>query len=135
MAISTISNQYKYSGRGPLDAKTLVKTFAELTSTSTWEVDGASAAYNGMIAAVWLDSTVANNGIYFLHDPNVKTARAIPDVTITTNWHKLGSIENIPGLAEQVSAIQTEIEKLQTEVDDLQDAIDIQIIMGGGPTA
>ena len=127
MAISTISNQYKYSGRGPLDAKSLVKTFADLTSTATWDNNGSSLAYNGMIVAVWLDNDTTKNGIYFLHDSNVKTARATPDVTSTANWHKLGGIDSLPGLADQLSSIQEELDQVQLAVDELQDSATVVV--------
>lgn len=91
MAITNIKNQYKFTGKGPVDSKTLVKTYADLLDVTTWTVDGTLVAYNGMIVSVWLDSTAENNGIYYLHDSTVTSILGTPDVTNSANWHKLGS--------------------------------------------
>ena len=56
MAIAIKKDQSVYSGKGPLDSKSLVKTYTELVSTATWtqKVDGEDVfvAYNGMVVAV-----------------------------------------------------------------------------------
>ena len=123
MAIAKSANQYKFSGKGPLDSKALVKTYVELLNTETWTVDGKVAAYNGMVTAVWLNKDdTSKNGIYLLHDPNCTSALKTPDVTVETNWHKLGGIDNLPGLADQISAIQADLEKVKSDVDELQDS-------------
>jgi hypothetical protein len=123
MAIAKSANQYKFSGKGPLDSKALVKTYAELLDVATWTIDGKVAAYNGMITAVWLNKEdTSKNGIYFLHDVNCTTALKTPDVTVEANWHKLGGIDNLPGLADQISAIQNDLEKVKSEVENLQDS-------------
>ncbi len=124
MAIATTQNQYLYTGKGPLDAKSIVKTYADLTRIDTWQTpDGAFTAYNGMIVAVWLNNVDATkNGIYFLHDQTVTTARAKPDVTNEANWHKLGGTKDLPGLAEQIATMQKELKDLQADVEELQDS-------------
>ena len=123
MAIISSTNQYRVSGKGPLDAKSLVKTYAELLDPNTWKVNGINSAYNGMITAVWLNLTDTNkNGIYFLHDATITGTRGTPDVTNENNWHKLGGIDNLPGLAEQISAIQNDLEQVKSDVDELQDS-------------
>ena len=90
-----ISSQYKYTGRGPLDSKFLVETYADLLTESTLLTkSGKLSAYNGMIVAVWLnkdDST--KNGIYFLHDNSVANTFKAPDVSVEANWHKLKSLD------------------------------------------
>jgi hypothetical protein len=123
MAIAKSADQFRYTGKGPLDAKALVKTYAELLDTATWTIDGKVAAYNGMITAVWLNKDdTSKNGIYFLHDANCTSALKTPNVTVEANWHKLGGIENLPGLADQISAIQNDLEKVKSDVDELQDS-------------
>ena len=88
-----ISTQYIYSGKGPFDAKALVKTHSALLEDTTWtiQVDGNDVfvAYNGMIVSVWGD-TAENNGVYYLQDSAVTTTLGKPDVTNSANWHKLG---------------------------------------------
>jgi hypothetical protein len=119
MAVLQISNQYKYVGRGPFDAKTLVKTYSELTSKSTWTVLNDSGkevnvAYNGMIVAVWLDKDNPDrNGIYYLHDPLVTSAVKSPDVTQDSNWSKISNSVDLSPIEERLEALETE-EKVHT---------------------
>ena len=126
MAIQSSTNQYRTKGKSPLDAKALVKTYADLLNPATWTVDGIMSAYNGMITAVWLNLTDATqNGIYFLHDPNVTSTRGTPDVTNKANWHRLGGIDNLPGLIEQINGIQDDLDQVKEDVEDLQDSATI----------
>lgn len=131
MAISTTNTQYTLLDSKPLDSKALVQTYAKLISVDTWTVNGKNIAYNGMITAVWLDKETVNgvsqlsskNGVYFLFDKSVTSTRnQTPDVTNEANWHKLGGIDNLPGLADQISTIQNDLEKVKSEVEDLQDS-------------
>jgi hypothetical protein len=131
MALIDISNQYRYTGRGPFDAKALVKTYAELISTATWTTKNASGAdvitaYNGMLTAVWLNKEdTSKNGIYFLHDAEVTSPLKTPDVTKEANWHRLGNIEDLTGLAEQIESIKADLAEMQAEVNELQESATI----------
>ena len=113
MAIVNTSTQYSFTGRGPLDSKALVKTYAELLSPATWDLEnGTRTAYNGMITAVWLNAEdPSKNGIYFLHDENVTSARKAPDVTLETNWHKIGGLDNFSGSADDLTALILAVEE------------------------
>lgn len=114
-SIQNKADQLRFKGRGPLDAKSLVKTYAELLDAETWDVDGTLVAYNGMIVAVWLDKTdTANNGIYYLFDINVTSALKKPDVTNAANWHKISDKVDL-------SSIEASIEDLETRVSALED--------------
>ncbi len=120
MALIDISNQYRYTGRGPFDAKALVKTYAELISTATWTTKNASGAdvitaYNGMLTAVWLNKEdTSKNGIYFLHDTEVTSPLKTPDVTKEANWHKLVEIAD---MAAKLAAIDERIAALEEDSD------------------
>lgn len=123
-----ISTQYRYSGKGPFDAKQLVKTYTDLISEATWLSDsGSMIAYNGMIVAVWLDknedkSLSDKNGVYFLFDPAVTSTIKKPDVTNEANWHKLGGINDLPGLSDQLDNLQQELDTVKSEIDELQES-------------
>lgn len=113
--------QYLYTGRGPLDPKSLIDTYAQLINKATWTEGTSVIAYNGMIAAVWNNTAdTSKNGIYFLHDATVTSKFKAPDVTIEANWHKLSDIDSLSGLADQIVSIQTGLENLQKEVSDLE---------------
>lgn len=112
MAIQYRSDQQIYTGRGPLDAKSLVKTYAELLSIDTWTKDGTLVAYNGMLVAVWLDkdenkNLSSNNGVYYLFDPAVTSAVKKPDVTNVNNWYKISDNADISSLEARVAALET----------------------------
>ena len=110
MAIILNNNQYKHSGRGPLDAKALVKTYQELITADTWLVNGKNAAYNGMVTAVWLNKTDTDkNGIYFLHDAAVTSTYKAPDVTNEANWHKLSTIAELEALESRINTKNQEL--------------------------
>jgi hypothetical protein len=128
MAIIKTTNQYKVASNKPIDTKALVKTYAELISKTTWQTTNdkgntVDIAYNGMLTAVWLNNVdPTKNGIYFLHDPAVTGIFGVPDVTNEANWHKLGTIDALPGLTEQITALQSELETIKSDVDELQDS-------------
>jgi hypothetical protein len=76
-----------------------------------------------MLTAVWLNNTdTTKNGIYFLHDPAVTGIFGVPDVTNEANWHKLGTLDALPGITEQISALQKELEDIKEDVEELQDS-------------
>lgn len=111
--------QHIYAGKGPLDAKSLIRTYAELTKVDTWNVTISNvvddeivtntvfAAYNGMIVAVWLNKTdTSKNGLYFLFDPQVTSALQKPDVTKEANWHRLDNAGDISDIKSRLTALE-----------------------------
>jgi len=70
--------------KGPLDARMVVGTYADLTTPATWE-DGDSLVwlYDGAIVAVSNDGDTSKNGLYFLNDAD--------NYTLTASWDQLGS--------------------------------------------
>lgn len=121
--VNKTGKQYLYTGRGPLDPKSLIDTYAQLINKATWTEGTSVIAYNGMIVAVWNNTAdTSKNGVYFLHDATVTNKFKAPDVTNEANWHRLGGIDNLTGLADQIASIQTELEQLQNEVGELQDS-------------
>lgn len=128
MAILLKNDQQLYKGRGPLDSKSLVKTYAELFNINTWTKEDTLIAYNGMIVAVWLNKAdTTKNGIYFLFDAAVTTALKKPDVTNEANWHKLASLEDLSGLTDQLATIQSSLAAFDTEINELQDAATVTV--------
>jgi hypothetical protein len=119
------SNQYRYTGRGPLDDKALVKTFAELISESTWKITSGNktvmTAYNGMVTAVWLNKEdLTKNGIYFLFDPNVTGVLKAPDVTNEANWHKLAELSELSNITGKISTIEAELSSTISRLDTVE---------------
>lgn len=117
-----ISNQYLYTGRGPFDAKSLVKTYAELLLEETWLSDaGKSTAYNGMIVSVWLDTT--KNGIYYLHDSLITNTFKAPDVTKEKNWHKIAEGSELADFVTSDSIKEIKLLNDQTILDVAQQVV------------
>jgi hypothetical protein len=135
MALIDISNQYRYSGRGPFDAKTLVKTYADLLATETWTTISASgtsvvSAYNGLITAVWLNKDdTSKNGIYFLYDPEVTSPLKTPNVTLASNWHKLCEIDALTELTEQLKTINAKLAELSNDIERLDNKAEILAVV------
>lgn len=118
--IGEISGQYRYTGKGPVDAKQLIKTYGELLLESTWaSTSGSNTAYNGMIVAVWLDKNADKtlsdrNGIYFLFDPECTSTIKKPDVTDEANWHKIAEVGNLPDKLAEIDARLTALEEKES---------------------
>lgn len=121
MAIGEISAQYWYTGKGPVDAKQLVKTYDQLLDENTWLSDsGSKTAYNGLFVAVWLDKgedgkLSGRNGLYVLFDPDCTSTLKNPDVTDESNWHKLCSLDDLTSVTEELSNIKNDIEELKKQ--------------------
>ena len=116
MATQKKADQLLYKSRGPLDYKSLVKTYADLLNIDTWTVDGTLVAYNGMIVAVWLDKVdAANNAIYYLFDPTVTSALKKPDPTNAANWHKISDKVDVSGIQELIDALDSRVSALEAE--------------------
>lgn len=122
MAVLIKNDQQLYKGRGPLDSKSLVKTYAELLDVNTWTKEDTLIAYNGMIVAVWLNKNdTSKNGVYFLFDPSVTTAIKKPDVANEANWHRFADFSDVAELSERLvnvsstSAANIAAEKLRAE--------------------
>lgn len=115
-------DQYKYSGKGPLDAKELVKTYAELLNPDTWLISGKTTAYNGMVTSVWLNKEdTTKNGVYFLFDPAVTSALKTPDVTNESNWHKLMELSDISEFTNRLTTIESELTGVKTKLATLEE--------------
>lgn len=123
MALVKDTNQYTYSGKGPLDTKSLVKTYSELIDINTWTKDDTFVAYNGMIVAVWLNKDdTSKNGVYFLFDPAITNVRTNPDVTNESNWHRLDKNTDINSEIERITAIEEDIVEVREDISDLEES-------------
>jgi hypothetical protein len=120
----TRNSNYEVSVKKPLDARSIVKTYADLTDRNNWvNSAGNPIVYNGMLVAVWLNTEdPTKNGVYFLHDSTVTKATQTPDVTKEANWHKLGGVNDLPGLSEQLNQMQAELDAVKEDIEDLQDS-------------
>ena len=128
MAILIKNDQQLYKGRGPLDSKSLVKTYAELLNINTWTKEDTLVAYNGMIVAVWLNKDdTSKNGIYFLFDPNVTTAIKKPDVANEANWHRFADISDIVDLSNKINSCSEAIASEQARAEAVEAALDGKI--------
>lgn len=122
-----ISNQYLYTGRGPFDAKSLVKTYADLLLENTWlSATGKNSAYNGMIVAVWLNKEdPAKNGVYYLHDSTVTSTFKAPNVTNEANWHKIAEMAELADFTARLTTIGSELSDLSARVAALEEDSDV----------
>jgi hypothetical protein len=128
MAILIKNDQQLYVGKGPVDAKALVKTYAELFSAKTWTKSNVLVAYNGMIVAVWLNKAdTSKNGIYFLFDPTVTSAVGKPDYTNEANWHRIASVSDLAALTTRLNSIEKSLTELEERLTTLEDDSDVNV--------
>ena len=100
MALLT-GSQYIHSGLGPFDGKMLTDSYDKLLVADTFH----GYAYNGMLVAVANRADTSKNGIYYFYDSKWNGRGAL-DVTVTNNWHKLGTLAEINAIADRVSALE-----------------------------
>lgn len=114
-------SNYEVTARKPLDARSLVKTYDDLTNIDNWvNTSGNSIVYNGMLVAVWLNNDdTSKNGIYLLHDPNVtstKGDKSIPNVENEANWHKLVDANGLAATLTEIDERLTALEEQESDV-------------------
>lgn len=116
-----MSSNYEVSIKKPLDARSLVSDYEALLLKSNW-VSGANKpiAYNGMIVAVANTADTSKNGLYFLFDPNCTTALKSPDVTVASNWIKIGETSEISELVSRLSSIEAGLANIETRLTSLE---------------
>lgn len=119
----TRDSNYEVSTKKPLDARSLVKTYDDLLNINNWvNANGNPIVYNGMIVAVWLNTTdPSKNGIYFLHDATVTSAKGTPDVTKESNWHKLADVTDI---TVKLAAIDDSFENIENRLAALENGVE-----------
>ena len=77
--ITPFSGNFEPQAAGPLDARFIIDTRAELLTATNWEaLDGSQYVYKGMIVSVHSDPNTDFNGLYVLLDPT--------DVTDINSW-------------------------------------------------
>ena len=114
------SSNYEVSVKKPLDARSLVKTYEDLTLESNWLIDGKSVAYNGMLVAVANTSDTSKNGLYFLFDIECTTSLKSPDVTSEANWLKIGETSEIGDFVERIAQIDSELSDINDRLEALE---------------
>lgn len=66
---------YEVLASGPLDARLLVDTKADLINPTIWQdISSTVWLYNGIVVSVASDSNISNNGLYFLKDKDNYTS-------------------------------------------------------------
>ena len=125
-----VTTNYEVTVRKPFDARTLVTSYEDLLVKDNWLKSGTSQliAYNGMIVSVADTSNVSKNGLYMLFDINCNTALKSPDVTVESNWLKIGDNSDISDLLERLSGIEGEIEGIKSRLDALEKYSDVETI-------
>lgn len=92
-----VSANYEPLVAAPFDARQLVETKADLTSTSTWvRADGSFWTYPGMVVSVAQDINPDNNGIYVLINE---------DFTLDANWRKSADERDIKELRSRIEEL------------------------------
>jgi len=81
--ITSFSANFEPQAAGPLDARNIVETQADLLLPATWDaLDALEYTYLGMTVSVHSDPTPENNAVYML---------IAADFTLLTSWLKVGT--------------------------------------------
>lgn len=95
-----INKNYILSTNRPFDARTVVKTKADLEDVNTWKSKaGKFNGYKGMIVSVYEDITEENNGLYILKN---FTRDPVTNLAATLTWIKIGSSNSNSSVGCQV---------------------------------
>lgn len=130
--ISRDSN-YEVSIKKPLDARSVVKTYQDLTIETNWQnASGYSIAYNGMTVAVVDTTDPSKNGLYLLFDKQCTSALKSPRVTEASCWTRIGDLDdealasinqNSADIKANAAAINAEASRAQQAETDIITAL------------
>ncbi len=86
---------FEVLAKSPLDARQVVENFSDLTTAATWE-DAASNIwlFDGLIVAVTSDSSITQNGVYYLKDAT--------NYSTPSSWAKVGSDSDLSVLEASI---------------------------------
>ena len=117
----TRDSNFEVSVKKPLDARSLVKAYADLLNSDNWvNAAGKSIAYNGMLVAVANTSDSSKNGLYFLFDPACTTSLKSPNVTLASNWIKIGETSELGDLVTRLNTIELALTNIDTRLTSLE---------------
>lgn len=104
--------------QAPIDARTLVGSYADLTAEENWiDKDGYSIAFNGLVVSVADLNDPSKNGIYYLFDPKANPDEWIdPDVKNAENWHKISDSAELTGQLKDYVSSESLAATLETYV-------------------
>lgn len=112
---------YEVNIRKPLDARTVVREYADLLLLSNWQsTTGKGITYNGLIVAVVNTTDTTRNGLYMLFDPACTSALKTPDVTKAEHWIKIGETADISNFAERLANLETDLADFEARLIELE---------------
>lgn len=112
-----VSTNYEVTSKKPMDARMLVSTYEDLLNKENWLTSkGSACCFNGMFVAVANTSDTSRNGLYMLLD---KANTRNPDVTVETNWIKIGETSDISEFVSRVETIENSLRELTEDLSSL----------------
>jgi hypothetical protein len=90
-----VSANYEPLKAAPFDARSLVKTKADLTNIATWTINNDIWIYDGMLVTVVQDSNPKFNGVYRLVDAE--------NFNFDSSWMKLANNEELDAIKTDAS--------------------------------
>lgn len=96
--VFNLSGNYEPTVAGPLDARTVVEFFSDLTNPTTWTMASATPwLFNGLLVCVTNDPDSAKIGLYMLVDS--------ANYILEDSWRKVADIRDIEALNERIDQI------------------------------
>lgn len=106
----SFSQAFQPTGKQPLDVRTVVEKYSDLTSIDTWVADNVIAVYNGMTVAV-----IEKNQVYMLVDAN--------NVDKVASWVVVGSKIGDNGDVDINSALEAQSAATETLKSNIEEAL------------
>lgn len=96
--VFNLSGNYEPTVAGPLDARTVVEFFSDLTNPTTWTIASATPwLFNGLLVCVTNDPDSAKIGLYMLVDST--------NYILEDSWRKIADIRDIEALNQRIDQI------------------------------
>ena len=116
-----LSANYEVKIRKPLDSRSIVTAYTDLTDTCIWGTGEECNAYNGMEVIVVDIADEARSGIYRLFDQNLENELEAPNYANEANWHKIAEISDINRIEakidEHTAEYATKVTKLEGDIN------------------
>ena len=113
----SFSSNYEASISKPMDARMLVPSYEDLLDNNNWITSKETpCCFNGMLVAVANTKDTSKNGLYMLFDG---TNARKPDVTVETNWIKIGETSDISDFVSRIQTIESSIAEITSDITAL----------------
>lgn len=119
----TFTSNYESGISKPMDARMLVPSYEDLLNNENWLTSkGTPCCFNGMLVAVANTSNTTQNGLYMLFDASNSRK---PNVTLETNWIKIGETSDISEFVTRIETIEQSLSEIAADLTSLDERVTV----------